>query len=101
MLNLLITGNIAMIVTFFIRIKTLPPQVPLFYSRPWGENQLADTWMVFLIPVLLDFLFIVNNWLYNKFFNGNQLIKSIFGFLNMLLIVGFTFIFIRIILLIT
>ena len=26
---------------FIFRFPNLPPQVPLFYSRPWGEEQLA------------------------------------------------------------
>ncbi len=24
--------------------KSLPPVVPLFYSRPWGEEQLVNPW---------------------------------------------------------
>ena len=31
--------------------KQLPPQIPLFYSRPWGEEQLAPP-IRLLIPVL-------------------------------------------------
>lgn len=101
MLNLLITANILMIVTFFLRISTLPPQIPLFYSRPWGESQLADAWMIFLIPLFLNLLYILNGYLYKKFFFGNDLVKKIFNYLNMLLIVSFSFIFIRIILLVS
>lgn len=101
MLNLLITGNILMITTFILKLKTLPPQIPLFYSRPWGENQLADTWIIFLIPLILNFLYIINGFLYKKLFLGNDLIKKIFGYLDLLLIIGFTFIFIRIVLLIS
>ena len=99
MLNLLITGNILMIVTFVLRLNALPPQIPLFYSRAIGENQLTDTWVIFLIPLILNLLYIINGFLFKKFFLGNDLIKKIFDYLNILLIVGFTFIFIRIILL--
>ena len=28
----------------------LPPQVPLFYSLPYGENRLADRWVLWLLP---------------------------------------------------
>lgn len=39
---------------------SLPPQVPLFYSRPWGESQLAQP--LFLgLPLLLGILFLVIN----------------------------------------
>lgn len=101
MFNLLITANILMIMTFILKLKTLPPQIPLFYSRPWGENQLADTWIIFIIPLILNFLYIINSFLYKKFFLGNELIKNIFAYLDLLLIIGFTFIFIRIVLLIS
>ncbi len=30
----------------------LPPQVPFFYSRPWGEEQLATkTWFLYLLLI--------------------------------------------------
>lgn len=28
----------------------LPPQVPLFFSRPWGESQLTSTNLLLLLP---------------------------------------------------
>ena len=31
----------------------LPPLVPLFYSRPWGTDQLASKYLIFLIPGLI------------------------------------------------
>lgn len=33
------------------RWRSLPPQVPLFYSRPWGEEQLAHPAWLFLLPL--------------------------------------------------
>ncbi|MEK7129737.1 MAG: hypothetical protein AAB803_01845, partial [Patescibacteria group bacterium] len=33
------------------RWKFLPPAVPLWYSRPWGEDQLAHPLWLFLLPV--------------------------------------------------
>lgn len=29
----------------------LAPEVPLWYSRPYGESQLASAWVLWLIPV--------------------------------------------------
>jgi hypothetical protein len=40
--------------------KKLPPEVPLFYSRPWGKEQLASPWFLFLLPGLTLFVFLVN-----------------------------------------
>lgn len=31
--------------------RTLPPQVPLWYSKPWGDERLASPWLLFL-PLL-------------------------------------------------
>lgn len=90
-----------MVLVFIARWKTLPPQIPLFYSRPQGEQQLADTWMIFLIPILLDFIYFLNNYLYQKFFFDNFLVKKIFDFLTVFLSIGFTLIFIKIIFLIS
>jgi len=101
MINLLIAGNAIMILTFILKFNNLPPQLPLFYSRSWGEAQLVDSWMIFLIPLLLNLLYITNNYLYKKFFLGNNLIKKTFNYLNILLIIGFTFIFVKIIFLVS
>lgn len=101
MINLLVTGNIVMIASFILRLKTLPPQIPLLYSRPLGETQLVDTWMIFLIPFVLNILYTANNYLENRFFSSNDLVKKIFGYLNLFLIVVFTLIFVKIIFLIS
>lgn len=29
----------------------LPPEIPLFYSRPWGEEILAPPFFIFVMPV--------------------------------------------------
>lgn len=39
---------------------SLPPQVPLFYSRPWGEAQLAQP-LFLVLPLLLGIVFIIVN----------------------------------------
>src|SRR3989344_980268 len=33
--------------------KSLPPEVPLWYSRPWGEEQLAATKWMWVVPVIM------------------------------------------------
>ena len=101
MLNLLIAGNIVMILTFVLRYSTLPPQVPLFYSRTLGEAQLVDSWMIFLLPFLLNVIYFLNGYLYRRFFSGNELLKKIFDYAIAFLIIGFTLVFVKIIFLIS
>ena len=31
--------------------KSLPPQIPLYYSRPWGDEQLAAPIFLLLLPL--------------------------------------------------
>lgn len=90
-----------MLAVFLLRLGNLPPQIPLFYSRPWGEEQLADSWMVFILPIILNLLFFLNKFIYNKFFFGNEFVKKIIDYLDIFLIIAITFIFIKIMLLIT
>jgi len=36
----------------FLKFKSLPPQVPLFYSKPWGEERIPAKIWLWLIPAL-------------------------------------------------
>lgn len=90
-----------MIVVFLLRLKTFPPEIPLFYSKPNGELQITESWMIFLIPFLLNIIFFINNYLLNKFFLNEEIIKKIFYYLNLFLIISFSLIFIKIVFLIT
>ena len=40
--------------------ERLPPQVPLFYSRPWGADQLAVKPQIIFLPGLAFFIFFLN-----------------------------------------
>ena len=39
--------------TIFIQWQTLPPEIPLWLSRPWGVDQLSGKYGVFWIPSLI------------------------------------------------
>ena len=39
----------------------LPPQIPLYYSLPTGESQLADKNMFILIPLLSVGIIVINS----------------------------------------
>lgn len=51
-----------------LKWRVLPPQIPLFYSRPWGEDQLAGKEMIFLIPVASFGISLINEILARVFF---------------------------------
>lgn len=54
LLSKLTLVNISIIIlglgTILARRSFLPEKIPLFYSRPWGEEQLASKNWLFLIP---------------------------------------------------
>lgn len=43
--------------------KKLPPQLPLFYSRPWGEQILASPLFLGILPVVILVFSVFNFWL--------------------------------------
>lgn len=97
MIKLLLGADTLMFITFLLRYSRLPPQIPLYYSQLWGEGQLADSLMIFILPIFLNLLFFTNQYIFNKYFRENTLLKSIFYYFNLFLIAGFTLIFIKII----
>lgn len=101
MIQYLIIANLSMLLIFFLKLKTFPPEIPLFYSRPSSELQITDSWMIFLLPILLNLIFFINNFIYNRFFINEEIAKKIFYYLNFFLIISFTLIFIKIVLLIS
>lgn len=47
-----IAGIIVSLGVTIVFWNQIPPLVPLFYSRPWGADQLVSKFMIFLVPAL-------------------------------------------------
>ena len=94
-------ANLLMVGLFGIKFSTFPPQIPLFYSRPWGESQLTDWWFIFLLPLLMDILYFFNLYLAKKFFSDSEFARQVIEYFNVALIIVFTLIFVKIIFLIS
>lgn len=43
------------------KFTNLPPQVPLYYSLPWGESQLASASSLFILPTVSIVLLFINH----------------------------------------
>lgn len=52
--------NLATFFVAFYSQKYLPPVVPLFYSRPWGKDQLTSPLFLVLLPVLSVLVLTIN-----------------------------------------
>ena len=48
------------------KFREIPPEVPLFYSLPWGEKQLANKFFLFLLPLFSIITLLVNRYLAMK-----------------------------------
>lgn len=97
----LLIANLIMGFAFIFRLGSLPPQIPLFYSRPPGDLQLADWWFIFLLPLLLNFFFVLDTLFYRKYFTDNDFIAHVTYYFKIFLLVSFTYIFLKIIFLVT
>lgn len=73
---------LAMLLTSIVAIalqwSKLPPQVPLYYSLPWGESQLAAPWEITILPTLATSIFITNLALTFILSRDNELLSQIF-----------------------
>lgn len=86
---------------FILRIPLLPPQIPLFYSRLEGDAQITDVLMIFLLPALSSTIVAVNHFVTRKYFKENHFVQMVTYYVNISVIIIITFIFIRIIFLVT
>lgn len=101
MLKFLALANVLQVALLVWKYQILPKQIPLFYSKPWGEGQIADMWYILLLPIFMNLTFFINRHIAIKFFSQNKLFKSILVVANGILIVGYTGIFLKILFLIS
>lgn len=52
--------NIFSLLYILLRFPKLPPLVPLWYSRPWGADQLASPLWLFILPLGSMVWYVVN-----------------------------------------
>jgi hypothetical protein len=90
-----------MVGSFFLKFNNLPPQIPLFYSRGDGEEQMADIYLIFLLPILSIILVSANSLIKSKLFPQVYLIERIIYYVNISIIALTTLIFLKILLVVT
>ena len=83
------------------KFTQLPSQIPLYYSLPWGDSQLANASYLFLLPTISIVALFIDNLFAVSFFK-NQTLLSRFSVVTSLLVSFFsTFTLIRIVFLIS
>lgn len=81
-----IASQIGLLAWKFIQ---LPPQVPLYYSLPWGQSQLANASYLFLLPTISIVILFIDNLFAVSFFK-NQPLLSRFSIITSLLVSFFS-----------
>lgn len=67
------------------KFANLPPQVPLYYSLPWGSSQLVNSSSLFLLPTISVVILFIDNLFSVSFFKNFRLI-SLFSIVTSLII---------------
>lgn len=65
------------------RFTNLPSQVPLYYSLPWGESQLASATSLFLLPTISLVILLINNLFSISLSSTNNLLSRILIFASL------------------
>jgi hypothetical protein len=55
--------------------QSLPPEIPIWFSRPWGVERLGASWWLLLFPIMTGFWFITNT-LFSLYVTKEHLVFS-------------------------
>lgn len=72
-------------ILFLFVLKTLPQNIPLYYSLPWGTSQLANKGELLILPGILAAISFLNLIIYSQL-HSTQLILKRMLLLNLSLI---------------
>lgn len=68
---------LVMLVVLGLLWGRLPLEVPLYFSKPWGEERLASWYMLFILPLIGTGVTILNLRLGKRFrFHGGMVVSS-------------------------
>lgn len=86
------------LLTLLLKWQRLPPEVPLYYSLPWGEEVLATPLDLLILPLSSLFVFILNFSLASFLLEKEPwlsriliLTSTIFSFLSMFTLIKIVF----------
>ncbi|KKR78183.1 MAG: hypothetical protein UU23_C0002G0010 [Candidatus Curtissbacteria bacterium GW2011_GWA1_40_9] len=80
-----IFSQIAVIGLYF---RNLPPEIPIFYSKTWGENMLGQSIFIWILPAIAVSFVAFNFLVYFVFFRNNKFLARVLFVSNA--VIGFT-----------
>ncbi len=94
-LDLLVVGFLALVWRF------MPPEVPLFFSYPEGEEQLVSTALLLLPLILVNVFVFANEFVVYRFFTEEkEAFSKLIFYLNLFLLLFSAYVIVRIIVLV-
>lgn len=82
------------LIMLIIKWQKLPPEIPLYYSLPWGEEQLTTPSGLLVLPLSSFFVFFLNFYLASIFLEKEPLLcrililtGTVFSFLSTLTLI--------------
>lgn len=80
---ILLSAQILIIISVW---RFLPPEIPLFYSRPWGEDQLTNYYGIITLPVICLIVFFTNSVIAKLAIKEENLIKQMLAVASLIFI---------------
>lgn len=90
---------IAMAGLFLLKLNTLPPQIPLYYSLPNSDQQIVNVYYIFLLP-LITLIFITINYFFGYRIIKDDFARTVTYVQNISIIVLMFYIFVKILFLV-
>lgn len=76
------------IAILIIKWRDLPPLVPLWYAKPWGQDRLASSWFLFALPMGAFIWLTINSilamYILQEYFIFSQLLYLVSGIVSLL-----------------
>lgn len=92
---------LVMTVLILMFLSQLPPQVPFFYSRPWGEEQLVQPIYLLILPISALFWYVISILLIHVQTYQYRVFAQILLIAQAILSIAMVYVLIRIMLLVT
>lgn len=92
---------LAMALTVLVRYTHLPPQIPLYYSLPVSGSHIVNIWYITLLPVISGIFLAINAWGVKRLVRDDEFGQTLIYIAQCVVIAATTYLFIRIILLIS
>lgn len=99
--NVLIGADLILVAVTGFLYRRIPPEVPLYYSKPWGDQQLADNWQLIMLPFLMHLFVLGNMFVAKKWFSEVVVVQKMMFWANIVTIALFTFVSIKILSVVT